>query len=243
MTKAYSLAGWLAAMLICGLTFGCQIQPVAVDPAAYGFDEPTAPTQLPEPQALYPLEVGDAKFIATEGKQAGEVVAIETTRAKGDEDFPFRRRLPRQRIEHVGVAADGSIIVGAVEDLSHHVITHFNPPMPLVPTGLKPDEPQTFESEMKIVSRDNPDRVTDTGTAKKTITYDADQRINRPEGDLQAHRIRSTYTATLKTAHVQMTTDSWYTPRAGLVAERESETVKALILQWTNKHTMIRHTP
>jgi hypothetical protein len=233
--------GLAAGLLMCSFSLtSCKAPPVVTDLAAYDFEDPAAPTLMPAPATLYPLKDHNIKLMITAGDDVGEVVSIDVTKAPGDDDFPYRRALPDQRIEHLGYAADGSIVVGAVEDLSHNVITTFDPPMPLVPVNLRPNEPQTFKSKMKIVSRKNPEQVTDTGEASKTITHDADQVVITPVGRFKAFRVHATYTAVLKTARVQTTEDSWYNPTLGLVADRDSETVTALILQWTHKKTMIR---
>ncbi|QNN21076.1 hypothetical protein HED60_01920 [Planctomycetales bacterium ZRK34] len=238
---AYQTRYLLIALGLCMLSLAaCQAPPVVTDLEAYDFEDPTAPTTMPPPASLYTLKSDSIKLMVTAGDGVGEVVNIDVTKVNDDADFPYRRALPGDRIEHVGYAADGSIIVGAVEDLSHNVITYFDPPMPLLPVNLKPDEPQSFKSKMKIVSRKNPQMVTDTGEASKTITHDADQTVVTPVGKFKAYRVHATYTAVLKTARVQTAEDAWYNPKLGLVAERDSETVTALILQWTNKKTIIR---
>lgn len=238
---AYIHRGLTAGLALCLLMLAsCKAPPVVMDLEAYNLEDPTQPTPMPAPTALYPLKAQSIKLMITAGDDAGEVVSIDVTRDKDDEDFPYRRALPDQRIEHLGYAADGSIVVGAVEDLPHNVITTFDPPMPLLPVNLKPNEAQEFKSKMRIVSRKNPQMVTDTGEATRTITHDADQVVVTPVGKFRTFRIHATYTAVLKTARVQTVEDSWYSPKLGLIAERDTETVTALILQWTHKKTMIR---
>jgi hypothetical protein len=62
----------------------------------------------------------------------GEAQSMHMSHVANDEVFPWRITWGN-RIDHVGVAEDGTIVLGRTEDLKHDAVSVFTPPLPLVP--------------------------------------------------------------------------------------------------------------
>lgn len=201
-------------------------QPVDIAPTA------DADTPAAAPADLVGLHINAWHYLVVEGDRQGEVVRVELTQAADPDDqrVPLRRRRADGRVEHLGVADDGAVVLGAVEDPDDGVITRYEPPLTLVPADLPRDSPQVFEAEMTVRNLEPPHRVRGSGDATRTITYTGDDIIESPVGDFRARRIEASFRGEMSLATVTIDATEWYSPEVGLIREAVDERVRAALL-------------
>lgn len=186
-------------------------------------------TDQPTPAELFGIDLATWEYRITEGDGEGRVVQTELTRAD-DDALPFRRERHNNRVEHLAIAEDGSIVLGAVEDHNDGVITRYQPPLTIVPADLPTDGPQEYTTRMEVRNIDPPHRVRGEGEATRTIEYVGREEIDSPAGTFDAQRFDVTYHAEMPIATIDIDATEWYSPQTGLVAEQVDENVRAALL-------------
>ncbi|MBI1369276.1 MAG: hypothetical protein GC162_11570 [Planctomycetes bacterium] len=227
--------------LTIAVTLGSCQQPTRLkpaDPPRHDFESPVAANVIDQIAVLLPLKTADRSYLIVEGDATGSHVVLSMTEDPTDAAFPWRVT-DGERVEHLGRADDGSIVLGAVEDKPHNALTIYDPPMPLLPAGLEPGKSMQFTSKMTIVGLDHPDQQRDRGTATRTITHIADQTVITPSGSVRTRKIKSEEDAKLGLASVHVEDVHWYAPKRGLMAEDHTENVTALFLHWTTHRLII----
>lgn len=102
-------------------------------------------------------------------------------------------------------------------------------PAPItVPARIEPGETLTREMRIRLPLLDNPKRLREKGTAISEITYLDDQRIRTADGTFDTKHFREVFTSRFAAATAVRTTDRWFAPGKGLIAERWSEAVSVL---------------
>ncbi|MDP7348968.1 MAG: hypothetical protein QF735_12070, partial [Phycisphaeraceae bacterium] len=164
------------------------------------------PTPIAQTDRLFRLQVGTVHYAIVDGDEAEQIAELRIEQ----QDDAWVRHAPGGRITHLTVDAAGNIIVTAVEDLDHDVITRYDPPLMLMPAALEPNKPIIIESSMTIVDRDDPARQVDEGTCRQLFVHDGDQVVMAPAGRFDCHRIRMKYRAKLRFAEVTTQTVRHY---------------------------------
>ena len=167
----------------------------------------------------------------------GNQRSMTMTCVNNDTAFPWRMHWG-DRIDHVGMTEDGTIVIGRTEDLGHDAISIFAPPLPLI-SAMKAGEQTTAKSSMVVYDRNDRTKVRDRGTCTVTINYESQQQIHTEGGDFEAFRIKRIFQANLGIARVDSTTTQWVAPHEGIVAETNSETVSALFPLWTVDQNLV----
>ena len=225
----FALAGLTAAVTACGgPQLGADLLEANVEPLR-------PPTPIAQTDRLFRLQPSAVRYAILDGDETDQIAELRLEQ-QGD---AWVRHAPDGRITHLTTDDAGNIIVPAVEDLDHDVITRYDPPLMLMPAALEPNTPIVIESSMTIVDRDDPERQVDEGTCRQMFVHDGDQVVLAPAGRFECHRIRMKYRAKLRFAEVTTQTVRHYAPDVGLIAEQTTEHVKALIVSWTKRQKML----
>ena len=225
----FVLAGLTAAVCECGgPQFGADLLEANVEPLR-------PPTPIAQTDRLLRLQVGTVHYAILDDDQTDQIAELRLEQR----DDGWVRHAPGGRITHLTTDDVGNIIVPAVEDLDHDVITRYDPPLLLMPAVLEPNTPIIIESSMTIVDRDDPARQVDEGTCRQMFVHDGDLVVIAPAGRFDCHRIRMKYRAKLRFADVTTQTVRHYAPDVGLIAEQTTEHVKAVIVSWTRRQKMM----
>ncbi|MBL8759520.1 MAG: hypothetical protein JNK35_13960, partial [Phycisphaerae bacterium] len=127
--------------------------------------------------------------------------------------------------EFFTLGPDGSVLLARTIEHADAVVTHFQPPIPVLPASAVPGVPLRFTFEMIVRPIDHPDRVKTRGPADLELTLLGFDRVTTPAGTFDCAHLRSVIRATLGSAKVTVTTDSWLSDTLGLVAEDARERV------------------
>ena len=185
-----------------------------------------------------PLVLIEAERVYRVVDSGGEVATIRVEQVD-DAEYPYRRYTADNRIEHLRLGGDASVLIGRVEDLGHNQTTTYDPPVPLLPGAIRVGEPLVVESSMVVRPSGNPDAVTTRGTCVVTISLVGVERVNVGGESLEAHRILTAYEAKMGMASVTQSTTSWWVTGWGLAAEQSAERIGALIFNSTTERKMI----
>lgn len=122
-------------------------------------------------------------------------------------------------------APDGGVAMLQTVEHADKVVTSFEPPLVVLPGRL--DGGSTLRQTLRMVVRPigKPETIQSEGAASNELTYVADETVETPAGTFEAARVRSVLKVKLGTANVTATTDAWYAPGVGLVAQRRQERV------------------
>lgn len=221
---------------------GCRSSQPAASPA----DAPQPVAQetaeaIDNPADLLPLSERTEPFVIEEGKGAGEQVEFVMTPDPDAGENAFRRTTGDKRTQYLKLADDGGIVMTGVHDESHNALTQYDPPLPLIPAGLKPGEPMVVESKMTIVNAMDKKTILDRGTCTQTIVHDLDETLETPAGRFDCKRLTITYEAKLGLAKVRKTAVEHYAEGVGLIREATDEHVQSILLVgWNTKRTVVR---
>jgi hypothetical protein len=222
-------------------TDGDQSQPSDPKPLL-PYIQSNADSDKPQPidgAHLLPLREGSWIYQIVAGENDGENFTQRIEKADDDTEAPWRRHVGDSQIEHLRVEEDGSIVMPAIEDLEHNVITRFDPALPVMLAHQPPGETHTTESSLTVVNRDNPDQTVNTGQSTLEWTHDADRRIDVPAGEYDVRRVRVTYKANFPAASIESVTIVYYAVEVGPVASHYEENGSALIVPWSKQRTII----
>lgn len=166
---------------------------------------------------------------------AASPTAWRTRRVESDPDVdsrppnsPDARPAPDPRTlseEFFSLAPDGSVLLSRTIEHADAVVTHFQPPIPVVPSRAVPGVPLKFAFDMIVRPIDRPDQIKTRGPAELELTLLGFDRVTTPAGAFDCAHLRSVIRATLGSAKVTVTTDSWLSDTLGLVAEDARERV------------------
>lgn len=119
----------------------------------------------------------------------------------------------------------GNLRLAGSEDLDEKTATEFDPPMLVYPASLSPGERLTEPLRMVVRPIADRSRIRAQGPAKREVEYVGDELVTTPMGTFQARRVKSTLTAELGPARVQVVSETWLAEGAGVVHEQQRETV------------------
>ncbi|MEX2672763.1 MAG: hypothetical protein WD294_11710 [Phycisphaeraceae bacterium] len=182
------------------------------------------------PAALLGVHVGVWDYRVTDGEDEGDMLRFSLQTAEEDEALPLRRLRADGRIEHLGIASDGSVLIGAVEDPAEGVLTRYEPALTLIPAELPLDSPKVFEAEMVVTNLAPPYRERGRGEATRTVTYVGDEVVQTGAGDFEARRFEASFQGDMTLATVRIDATEWYSPEVGMVAEAVNERVRAALI-------------
>ncbi|MBI1374788.1 MAG: hypothetical protein GC159_18870 [Phycisphaera sp.] len=241
--------------LLCVLATlaACQSPPMKID-APIDIGDPAGPTldqvvnrKQPPPRdrpmgaVLDPVAVTYQMMeSATDDPAAAKDVTVKVERSDDTGPCPWRRYTSDKRVEHLGIDASGSMVMNAVDDLAFNVTNWFDPPVPIFPSDLKPGEAKAYRSTIVVTGMgqpaDAPSR--DRGVYDVTLTLSPDRLVQTPAGWFICQHLQRDHTVKLGMASVKTTSEQWYAPGYGLVAENTSENVRALIVSWTKNRRL-----
>jgi hypothetical protein len=226
---------------------GCQMKPpegvLTIDPMGpYVAGAPMPPSPIPSEARLAILEPGIDRFRIVAGKGEGETRAQTLTRVE-DASAPWRLDNGAGQVQHLKRTGDGSLVMTAIEDQQHNVITRFETPLPVMPAVPPPGEPISVTTPIEVYRRDQLDEPMATGESTLTLTYEADQRLRWAGRDLFARRFRVDYEGSFGVATVQSMSVLFYVDKLGLLAEHYREQGNAFLVPWSKQYTMVRIPP
>lgn len=197
---------------------------------------PWATATSPKPSPLE-TKTTEGEFVIAyeilEGPNSGGVMLV--TRAKGltPTSWLITRRIEgdADALEERAQAldpADGSLVLSHSLNIERGVRVEMNPAPVTVPARIEPGQTLSREMRIRLPLLDNPKRLREKGTAISEITYVGDQRIRTADGAYETKHLREVFTSRFAAATAVRTTDRWFAPGKGLVAERWSEEVSVL---------------
>jgi hypothetical protein len=245
----------IVLVVILAVSFGCTGAVTAADnpvvkpaeskplpPWLKRFAKGKPAKSIPDAGKLYTLKVGTWSFETIDAHDRAKTVLLKVYRHEKDKLFPWRRRTPDGRIEHIGQAKDGAWVIHATEDLKFAATTVYDPPFPLLPAKLEPGKSVTTESKMTVHDRNNPKVIKDRGTCTRTLTAQSIQMVTTRAGQFECYRIASSITAKLGLADVTTQSVVWYVADRGPIAAYHHEKVQTkLFIGWqTTERLMLR---
>jgi hypothetical protein len=133
-----------------------------------------------------------------------------------------------RRAEYLAVGEGGDVVMTAVAEYGEGALTVFKPPLLIAPAVLEAGASRRAECQMRVVELDDVSRHREGGTATRTITYEADQRLRTPLGEFVARRIQIEFTADLSLADVRDTATLYLVSGLGVVAEISRQEIRVL---------------
>lgn len=175
---------------------------------------------------------GDAsrRFDVVGGEPLGRTVILKT-RAGDDADVLLRRTLlgsaHPETVQRFSISG-GALVSTRSTNYDRDVITEFHPPLLIFPNQLAPGSPATQSLEFIVRPLGDPRRIKRRGDASVTISLVDRQDVALPGGTADALHVRTVLEIDFGAAKVERTTDQWFLPGAGLVAESFDERIKVL---------------
>lgn len=190
--------------------------PEAMKPFAVG--EPRHPAGPVAARDVFPLRSHQAAYVVTDNRSPGGVSEM-TLLASADDKARWRFDRLGQRVERLRLEGNGSIVMIGMENLEHDVVIELEKPICVLPARLVPGQRLRGASKMKVLDRNNPRHVRDSGKIAMTVWYDADQTLHTPAGDFECRRVWIECDASFTLGNTRSTSAYYYADGVGLVAE------------------------
>ncbi len=227
----------MAAAAGCSTAIDLTDTPEPIRPfAASSLDEPTA---LPPGVDLMPLRVGRWVYKHIGGDDAEPFV--QRIEPAGNGSAPFRRHDEALgQVNHVSRDGRGRILLHAVEDHEHKVITRFARPLVVCDPSITPGQVITTDTEITIANLKTPGKVKDRGPCAMELRYVGRQRLRTPAGEFDCYILQRNYRMKISKASVSSETVIWCADGAGIQARLYKESGRALmLLSWFNRHEVV----
>lgn len=220
---------------------GCHSAP-APTPSMFGpVRAPDGAISLEEARPFLVSTSGEAsrQFSIVAGDDAGRTRLLQV-RAHDDQNILLRISLmgdeKTQSLQNFAVNAEGNLVSWRDTNYAHEVFTEFKPPMIIFPHELGPDRPAVTQSlEFIVHPLADRQKIKQRGKAEVTISLVGAQAVNTPDGQRDAVHVRTQLAVNFGAATVERTTDEWFLPGAGLIADSFDEQIK--VLGVTTEHT------
>jgi hypothetical protein len=188
---------------------------------------------------LYPLQTGQRIYRSLDESLRSGPEVVQSLAAASDFKSQFSSSIgdaDAARIEYWNTNSAGDLTMAATIEHKDHALSLFDPPLVIAPAQLAPGKETTSQSKMRVVDLTNRAQQRESGTARQTVKYEADQMIRTPLGEFRARRITSHFVADLKLADADETSTMYVVPGMGIIAEQRTEQVKVFGLA-TRKST------
>lgn len=124
--------------------------------------------------------------------------------------------------------AAGDVALRSTTDVTEKVLTEFQPALRVLPAKLAAGETVSQAVTMIVRPLGKPGTIQNQGPATQVVTHLGLERITVGAGGFDAHHIRTVLKGSLGGAEVTITTETWYAPGVGIVAETNSQRVTLL---------------
>ncbi|HBS29915.1 MAG TPA: hypothetical protein DEB06_10820 [Phycisphaerales bacterium] len=166
-----------------------------------------------------------------EGREVREVREERTTSGPGQwrvrTIIDGHTEAIEERTIRLDPARDGLVLA---ESLQHErgVRVVMTPPPLAMPSDLAPGAPFVQTMGLRMPLLENPRRIRAQGTGDMTLEHDADQPLTLDGRVIRCRRLREVFVTAVPPARAVRTTERWFAPGLGLVAERWREEVRVL---------------
>lgn len=225
------------AMVMCLQGCGATVQP---DVNVGDFGQLVKATPIPNLKTYLPVAEAEWSYRVLDGEDKGKLVSIRIDEHKGDGGATHRMFTPDKRIEYFYVNNEDEWIVTAIDDLSHDTHTVYDPPLPMIPAGLKVGEKLERMAKLEVQVIGEPKTVRFRGVIKRTYLHDTDQVLITDGGNLITQRLTVTNRVSLGVPKVDHTAVWWFAAKRGLVAEDSVERVTFIVPGIPSKRKMVR---
>lgn len=179
---------------------------------------------------VYPLEAAtDRTFLViSDDAEPVEMRQSASTTGEFKAMISVTESAPLDRTEFLGRDEAGNVVLTAVHDKREKAVTLFQPPLIVMPARLEAGASHTSSASMRVVSDDEQPEQRESGAARRTITYAADQRVRTSLGEFTAKRIDIRFSADLNLADASERTSLFVVAGHGVIAQKSIEEVKML---------------
>ena len=220
---------------------GCHTTP-APPPSQFGPVRPAESTvSLTDARPFLIATSGEAsrRFKIVAGDDEGRVRIVQV-RAHDDQNILVRTSLEDAKdplsVQSFAVSAEGDLVSWRDTNYAHEVFTEFDPPMIIFPREFDASgAPITQSVEFIVHPLADRQKVKQRGKAEVTITLLGRQAIQLPGGEADAIYVQTKLVVDFGPAKVERTTDEWFLPGVGLIADSFDEQIK--VLGVTTEHT------
>lgn len=245
------LALFMKPLLRPGLTFlilmalsltGCARErepgPLPGFEATQWLGEEQSTGDLPAGASLEHFQAGRREFAIIVDGRVSEIIEMDVASAPNDS---WRTVIEGQRAALVR-EQDGDLLLVQTTDYPNNAVTTFEPPLPLIISGMAVGEQRATEHSVTVRPLDDAAALIDRGQATQTLQRRSDQALRLPHDRMdRAAVFERTLALDLTRAKVNETNRAWYVPDLGLAAEQSREQVKVLgPLGWTHERLMLR---
>jgi hypothetical protein len=109
---------------------------------------------------------------------------------------------------HGEVDDDGNMIQHSSEDHDQGVVSRFDPPEPIIMTGMKPGQSTKTRIDVKVFDLSRPDKVSHKGYLDLTYTYVGAYEVTVPAGTFEAILLKWNYKG--KVGPAKITDDQYW---------------------------------
>jgi hypothetical protein len=123
-----------------------------------------------------------------------------------------------------------SLVVVSESDGDQGVLTRYNPPMPLLITGMEAGDEKKVKLKINVYDLDDPSDLEHEGTLDLTITYIGAYKVTVPAGTFDAAAMRWHFKGKIGPATVEDTAVRFVANDVGMVAAAEQKDIAAFLI-------------
>jgi hypothetical protein len=235
----------------CGILVAIALSPLALAPSrAQGSGaliplpsrmaanaERYLPGVVGEPVPAFPIDPGLAALAAgtrtykiVSGDNAGQTETHVIAALPRDLTGTRWRYTVGDRTVFLQAIAGNSLGIVSEQDADQGVITHYNPPEPLLIAGMNAGDTRTMKIDVTVYDLNDPEALQHSGSVDLTLTYVGAYKVTVPAGTYAAALLRWEYKGKVGPATIEDIQARFFAPDAGLVAMAGKRDIAAMLI-------------
>jgi hypothetical protein len=233
---------WLSLLFVLG---GCS-STATIDRTGWGPVEGTrsdASTALQLADAYPELEDSGSRAFQLDGKGASGPGRFGAFRIEGALHLLVEVDGAEQPITDrtIEMRDDGVPTVPRMIERDRGVINVFDPPLVLLPLSLEAGDEFTQELELRVYPIERPEKLKEDASTTLTISdLGVEQYVLNDDEPIETRVVRQVLDMDFGPATVRSTTDRWFVPGRGLVAEESEVVVKVFGVETERSRSVMR---
>jgi len=186
---------------------------------------------LPNASKVMPIQDTTWTFRFVGGKQKGttEQLVLKPL-ARDVSGLKGRYAVGTKTVYFVKEPANGDLSIVSEEDRKEGVIVRYNPPEPLLVSGLRPGGSKRISIGVKVYDLSDPSDLTHQGSLDVTYSYVGAFKVTVPAGTYDAALIKWHYKGSVGPASIEDTQYRFYADGVGMIASVDKKDVTAMLI-------------
>lgn len=186
---------------------------------------------LPNAPNVFPIQDRTWTYRIVGGEQKGTTEQHVLTALKRDASGATARyAVGTKTVYFVRQSANGDLSIVSEQDRNEGVIVRYNPPEPMLISGLQPGASKRISIGVKVYDLTDPSDLTHQGSLDVTYSYVGAYSVTVPAGTYDAALIKWQFKGSVGPANIEDTQYRFFAEGVGMVASVDKKDITAMLV-------------